>query len=211
MWRVPGLALWLFAAVPLAAQWSVGAEVGMLRFSGTAIDTVTPGDPSRARPSPSTSYAVRVQRGFGKVGIAIGVLYSKGGVGVEKATIAVEEKGLVKFYEVAPEISFLVATPGPGGALRLHVGPMLDRWSLEGGTDPQRVGAHAGVALEWSLGGRWAGILQGEAAVSAGVFQGEDLPAEFAPRATWRRGVSAGFRVRPSPATRRRASAGALR
>jgi hypothetical protein len=196
MWRVPALAVWLFAAAPLAAQWSVSADVGMLRFWGTAIDTVTPSDPSRARPSPSTGYAVRVRRRFGRVGVGIGVLYSKGGVGVEKATIAVEQKGVFKFYEVAPEISFLVATPGPDGAFRLYVGPMLGRWSLEGGTGAKRVGGRGAVALEWSLGGRWVGTLQGEAAVSAGVIQGEDLPAEFAPRATWRRGVSAGVRVR---------------
>jgi hypothetical protein len=74
MWRVPELAVWLFAAPPLAAQWSVGAGVGMLRFSGTAIDTSTSQDPASTRPSPSTRYALRVQRGFGTLGVGIGVL-----------------------------------------------------------------------------------------------------------------------------------------
>jgi len=196
MWRVPGLALWLFAAAPLAAQWSVGAEVGMLRFWGTAIDTVTPGDPSRARPSPSTSFGVRVQRHFGPVGLGIGVSYSKGGAGVENKTVAVEQKGLVKFYEIAPEVSFRVARLGPGGALRLHVGPSYDRWSLTDGSDTRRIGARAAVAVDWSLGGRFIGTLQGGAAVSAGVFGREDLPFEFARRATWRRSVSTGVRLR---------------
>jgi hypothetical protein len=35
MWRVAPLALSLFAAAPLAAQWSVGADLGMLTFWGT--------------------------------------------------------------------------------------------------------------------------------------------------------------------------------
>jgi hypothetical protein len=196
MWRVPGLALWLFAAAPLAAQWSVGAEVGMLRFWGTSIDTVTPGDPSRARPSPSTSYAVRVQRQVGRIGLGIGVLYSKGGAGVEQGSVAIDEKGLLKLYEVAPEVSFLVAKPGPGGGLRLRVGPMYDRWSLKGGTNPRRVGAHAAVSLDWPLGGRWTGSLEGGAAVSAGVFEEEDLPPEYVRRATWWRSISTGVRVR---------------
>ena len=196
MERVAALAVWLFGAAPLAAQWSAGVEVGMLRFWGTSIDTVTPGDPTRARPSPSTSFSVKVQRDFGRVGVGIGVLYSKGGAGVENATVAVEEKNLIKVYEVAPEVSFRVARLGPGGALRLHVGPSYDRWSLTDGSDTRRIGARAAVAVDWSLGGRFIGTLQGGAAVSAGVFGREDLPFEFARRATWRRSVSTGVRLR---------------
>jgi len=196
MWRVPGMAVWLFAAPSLAAQWSVGGEVGMLRFWGTAVDTTTSQDPASTRPSPSTSYALRVQRRFGALGVGIGILYSRMGVGAENGAVAVEEKGLVKLYEIAPEVSLLVATPGPGGALRVHAGPVFDRWSPIGGKDMRRVGARAAVALEWLLGGRWIGTLQGGAAVSASVLRAEDLPAEFAPRATWRRGLSAGISLR---------------
>lgn len=197
MWRVTGLVVWLFAAPELAAQWSAGVEVGILRFWGTAIDTVTPTDPPRARPSPSTSYAVRVQRRFGRVGVGIGFLYSKSGAGVENETVAIEETGLVKLYEVAPEISFLVARPGPGGSLLVHVGPLYERWWLRYEEDTRRrVGARAAVGLDWPLGGRWSGTLTGEAAVSAGVFSAEDLPSEFARRATWRRALSAGIQVR---------------
>jgi hypothetical protein len=196
MWRLGSLAVWLFAAPPLAAQWSIGAEVGMLRFWGTAIDTSTSQDPASTRPSPSTSYALRVQRRFGTLAVGIGVLYSRTGVGVENAAVAVEGKGLVKLYEIAPEVSCLVAKPGPGGALHVHVGPLFDRWSLAGGKDARRVGARAAVALDWPLGGRWTGTLQGGAAVYASVFQAEDLPAEFAPRATWRRALSAGINLR---------------
>ena len=196
MWRVPGFALWLFAAAPLAAQWSVGAEVGMLRFGGTSIDTATPGAPHRARPSPSTSYGVRVERRFGTVGVGLGVLRSTGGVGVENAELAVEEKDMLKFFEITAEVSFLIAKPGPGGALRLRIGPVFDRWLLTGGDTTWRTGGRGAASLEWSLGGRWIGTLEGGAAVTAGVLGQQDLPAEFARRATWRRAVSAGVRVR---------------
>lgn len=210
MWRVSGLALWLFAAAPLAAQWSAGVEVGTLRFGGSAIDTSTPNDPHRARPSPSTSYEVRVQRDFGKIGVGIGVLYSKSGVGVETATITVEERSLAKFYAIAPEVSFLVAKPGPGGALRLRAGPSFDRWALTGGDTTWRVGARAAVSLDWPLGGPWIGILQAGATVSECVFDVEDLPPGFVRSATWRRAVSVGIALRPGSApTRPPASAGA--
>ena len=198
MWRVPGLALWLFAAPPLAAQWSASLEVGMHRYWGTSIDTVTPRDPARARPSPSTSYAARVERRVGKIGVGVGFLYSKGGIDVGNATNTVQEAGLLKLYEVAPEISFLLASPGPGGALRMHVGPLFDRWQPQyEGEDPrQRVGARAALGLDWSLGGRCGGTLTGEVAVIPGVFNAEDLPTEFERRSTWRRAISAGVRVR---------------
>jgi hypothetical protein len=144
------------------------------------------------------SYAARVERRFGKIGVGIGFLYSKGGIGVESATTTVEEAGLLKLYEVTPEISFLIAKPGPGGALRVHVGPLFDRWQPQyEGEDPmQRVGARAALGLDWSLGGRCSGTLNGEVAVTPGVFRGEDLPLGFARRATQRRAVSAGLRVR---------------
>jgi len=172
MWRVPGLALWLFAAPPLTAQWSASLEVGMLRYWGSSIDTATPRDPARARPSPSTSYAARVERRVGKIGVGVGFLYSKGGIDVGNATNTVQEAGLLKLYEVAPEISFLLASPGPGGAVRMHVGPLFDRWQPQyEGEDPrQRVGAHAALGLDWSLGGRCGGTLKVEVAVIPGVF-----------------------------------------
>jgi hypothetical protein len=116
-----------------------------------------------------------LERYFGTIGLGIAVLYSKSGAGVESATIAVEEKGVVKMYAVAPEVSLLVARPGPGGALRLRLGPSFDRWALTGGDTTWRVGARAAVSLEWPLGGPWIGSLQAGAAVSAGVFDAEDL------------------------------------
>jgi hypothetical protein len=196
MWRLVSLALWLFAVAPLAAQWSVGADVGMLRFWGTSIDTTTLDDPVSERPSPATRYAVGVERRFGTVGVGIGLLYSSGGVRAENGSIAVDAKDGAKLYEVAAEVSLLIAKPGPGGALRLHVGPMFDRWTLTGGADTRRAGAHAAVSLEWPIAGRLTGVFRGGAAVSACVFSAEDFPPEYAQRTTWRRAFSAGISVR---------------
>lgn len=210
MWRASGVALWLFAAAPLAAQWSAGLEIGTLRFSGTATDTSAPGEAHGARPSPSTSYEIRVQRQFGVIGVGIGILYSKGGVGVETAAVTVVENGVTKFYAIAPEASWLVARPGPGGALRLHGGPSFERWSLTGGDTTWRVGAHGAVSLEWPLGGPWIGTIQAGTTVSEGVFGVEDLPPGYMRQATWRNSISAGIALRPhAAATPPRASFGA--
>ena len=196
MGRLAGIALALLATSPLAAQWSVGAELGMVSFSGTSVDTTTASDPGKARPSPAASYALRVERRAGRIGAGIGVLYSKGGAGVANGSVAVDEKGVLKFYEIAPEVSFLVARPGGVGSFRLHLGFMFDRWDLKGGTVNTRLGAHTAASLSWPLVGQLWVLFQGGAAVSAGVFSVEDLPDTFARRATWRRSVSAGVRVR---------------
>ena len=196
MWRLAGIALALLAPSPLAAQWSVGAEIGLLTFSGTSTDTTTASDPGKARPSPAGSYALRVERRAGRIGAGIGVLYSSGGAGVANRSVSVDEKGVLKFYEVAPEISFLIARPGGLGSLRLHVGFIYDRWDLKGGTVNKRFGGHTAASLSWPLIGRLSVLFQGGAAVSAGVFSVEDLPDTFVRRATWRRALSAGVQVR---------------
>ena len=116
MWRLAPLALWLFAAAPLAAQWSVGAELGMLTFWGTSIDTTTSDDPPSEHPSPARSYAVGVQRRFGSLGVGIGLLRLRGGARVENGSLALDVKDGVKLDEVVVELSFLIARPGSGGA-----------------------------------------------------------------------------------------------
>jgi hypothetical protein len=67
------------------------------------------------------------------------------GVGAENGAVAVEEKGLVKLYEIAPEVSFLVAKPGPGGALRVHAGPRSTGGRRQVGRTPG----------EWAPAPRW--------------------------------------------------------
>jgi hypothetical protein len=196
MWRVAGLGVWLVAAGPLAAQWSVGAEVGMLRFWGASADTLAPSDPASARPSPSTAYAVRVQRRFGAAGVAIGLLYSPGGVGVENGSVAVEEKGAVKLHEVAPEASVRVAKPGPGGALCLHVGPVIDRWSPTHEPRRTRIGARAAVSLNWPLAGALIGTFAAGVALSSSMFLDDEVPEGYVLRAMWRRALSAGIQWR---------------
>jgi hypothetical protein len=196
MWRASVLALWLFAATPLAAQWSVSTEVGMLRFWGAAVDTAAPDDPSGARPSPSTSVSVRVQRRCGTIGLGIGVLHSSGGIGVEKKTIAVEEKDVVQLDEVLLDAALRVASPGPGGAVVLHLGPVIDRWSPVDVPRRTRIGARAAVSLDLPIGARWTGTFAAGVALSASLFLDDEVPEGFVLRAMWRRALSAGIQLR---------------
>jgi hypothetical protein len=196
MWRLSGLAVWLVAAPSLAAQWSVGVEVGMLGFGGSAFDTSAAIDPATIRPSPGRAYGLRVQRRSGAFGIGLGVLYSSTGVGAEGRSIVVEEKGVLKLYEVAPEVLILVARPGAGGALCIHLGPLLDIWSLSGEKNRTRVAAQVAVSLDWPMIGRLTGTFQAGVGLGPSVWEEDELPDGYARRATWRRALSAGINLR---------------
>ena len=196
MWRLSGLAVWLVVAPSLAAQWSVGVEIGTVAFGGSAFDTSDAVDPGTIRPSPGRAYGVSVQRLSGAFGVGLGVRYSSTGVGAEGSSVIVEEKGVLKVYEVAPEVLILLAKPGAGGALRLHLGPLLDIWSTSGEKDRRRVAAQAAVSLDWPMTGRLAGTFRAGVAVGPSVWEESDLPDGYALRATWHRAFSAGISLR---------------
>jgi hypothetical protein len=196
MWRLSGLIVWLFSAPPLAAQWSVGVEVGTLGFSGSAFDTSGPVDPAIIRPSPGRSYGLRLQRRSGALGVGLGVLYSSTGVGAEGQSSVVEEKGVLKLHELAPEVLILLARPGGGGALRIHLGPVLDIWSLLEEKDRTRVAAQGGVSLDWPMIGRLTGTFQAGIEVSPSLWRESELPDGYTRRAMWRRAFSAGVQLR---------------
>jgi len=196
MWRLSGLAVWLVVAPSLAAQWSAVAEVGRVDFHGGAFDTSSVADPATIRPSPGRAYSLHVRRQVSTFGVGLGVLYSSTGVGAEGKNVIVEEKGVLKFYEVAAEVLILLAKPGAGGALRLHLGPLLDIWSLTGEKDRTRVAAQIAVSLDWPMIGAVAGTFRAGVALGPSAWLDDELPDGYERRMIWRRAFTAGIGLR---------------
>jgi hypothetical protein len=185
----------VFAALPLAGQWSVSAEMGLLTCAGGATDTSVSGNGNTLRPSRSTTYGLRVQRRFGTFGVGVGLLHSNSGAGAENDESSVEVKNSMEVYEVTPEFLVVIARPGAGGALLLHAGVVLDHWKLQSdGRD--RVAALAAISLDWPMTGRLSGTFRAGLAVGPSVFDEGEIPDGFERRATWRRSVAAGVLVR---------------
>ena len=116
------------------------------------------------------------------------------GLALESDETVFVAKNLLAFWEIAPEVSMGVA--GSEVSVRLQLGPLFDVWLPEGGTSHSRVGAHAGVSLEWLLGARVSGSVQAALALSSSAFRPGDLPARFELPSLWRRGVAGGVRWR---------------
>jgi len=189
------LAVCVLSAAPLAAQWSVGVELGQLACRGGSTDTSSSDLPNTLRPSPGATFALRVQRRFAGFGAGIALLYSQTGVGAENDETTVEIRNKMELLELAPEVFVVLARPGAGGVFLLHAGVLIDRWSLES-DERNRMAGLAAVSLDWPMAGRLSGTFRAGLAVGPSVFNEGEMPEGFERRATWRRSITAGILVR---------------
>ncbi len=197
IWRHPGLllpGLLLVSSPRLAAQWSLAVEATASYYGGTSRDSGT--DPTAFRPHHPTSVGLRVDRQFGRLGFGVGAALTGADLIAENSSVGAILKDALDLFEVAPEVALLLGRSGPGPAVRVHAGPLIDIWSREGEDTRTRAGGQAGLSLEWPVSRRFAGSLRVAAAVTESLFREGELPPGFERRAMWRRSVSLGLRYR---------------
>lgn len=177
-------------------QWTIGAEVGIAHFTGSSIDTTTTTDPAKLSPDRPTTVGLRIARDAGRVRFGVRWLYAKAGLAARKGAAALLDKNDMQVFEIALEASYRLARVGSAGALRLEAGPILDLWAVRDLDARTRAGGQAAIVWEWEVSGRLRGAIRATAGVTGSVFQADELPAELARRATWRRGVTIGLAYR---------------
>ena len=196
--RHPGLllpGLLLVSQPRLAAQWSLAVEATASYYDGVSRDSGA--DPTAFRPHHPTSVGLRVDRRFGRLGFGVGAALGGGAdLIAENSSVGAILKDALDLFEVAPEVALLPGRTGPGLAVRVHAGPLIDIWSREGGDTRTRAGGQVGVSLESPLSRRFAGSLRVAAALTSSLFREGELPPGFERRAMWRRSVSLGLRYR---------------
>jgi len=178
----------------LVAQWSVAVEATASYYGGTSRDGEA--DPTAFRPHHPTSVGLRVDRRFGRLGLGVGAALAGADLVAENNSVGAILKDALDLFEVAPEVALLLGRTGPGLAVRVHAGPLIDVWSPQGGDTRTRLGGQAGLSLEWPATRRFAGSLRGAAALTGSLFKQGELPPGFERRAMWRRSVSLGLRYR---------------
>jgi len=176
------------------SQWWVGVEVGSPHYRGSSRDTSTGGGP-RLRPGDGTTVAFRVDRRFGRVGVAVRASFGKPGIVGDQGPVAVMDKSTGQVVEVATLVAVRVGGIGPSGAVRAEVGPALHLWNIDDDVR-SRVSALGALAYEWPLAGRCSGAIRLEGTLSRSWFEEGELPPEYDLRLTWRYGVTLGLRYR---------------
>src|SRR5256884_2179186 len=190
----PGLPLLglLIASQPrLAAQWSLAVEAAASYYGGTSRNGEA--DPTAFRPHHPTSLGLRGDRRFGRLSVGVGATLASADLIAENSSVGAILKGALDLFEVAPEVAVTLGRTGPGLAVRVHAGPLIDIWSPEGADTRTRTGGQVGLSLEWPVSRRFARSLRGSAAVTASLFREGELPPGFGLRAMSRPSVSLGL------------------
>jgi len=174
------------------AQWYVGFGLMATRYGGTARDTS--GNP-KARPGDATMVGVRFERSVGQARVGLRLSYGTPGLSLTGQGLTITDRTAGQLIEAAVPLNFRVGGVGPSGAVRAELGPTLHLWKF-GDEIRSRVGASGGVAYEWSVTGRFLGVIRTEGMLSKSWFDENDLPPEYLRRMTWRYGVSLGVSYR---------------
>ena len=188
-------ALVAFPIRATSGQWTVGLEVGAARFGGSAHDTTNGSGPPRWRPGDAPTIGLRLERGWGRFGVALKGSYGKPGLSAIGQGLIVTDKSSGQLVEVATVVAVRVGGIGPSGALRAELGPALHLWKF-GDDMHSGVGALGALAYEWPVAGRFSGAIRLEGMLSKSWFEEGDLPPEYDLRLTWRYGVTLGLRYR---------------
>jgi len=138
---------------------------------------------------------VRFERSVGHARVGLRLSYGKPGLSLTGKGLTITDRTAGQLIEAAAPLNFRVGGIGPSGAVRAELGPTLHLWKV-GDEIRSRVGASGGLAYEWSVTGRFLGLIRTEGMVSKSWFDKNDLPPDFVRRMTWRYGVTLGVSYR---------------
>lgn len=175
-------------------RWSLTAETGLVRFSGSASGVVAdaPGEPVSVGPDRTTALGARLSRDLGGASVGVGIWYAESGVISESSSGAIIVDQLrFHLFELAPEIGARLLTFGAARTVRIHAGPILDHWTAR--ANRTRLGVQAALSLEIPLGRRWGGTVRAGWAATGSVFNADEVGSEVNRRSTRRRMLTLGL------------------
>ena len=181
----------LALANPASAQWTVSFGVGSDRFWGGSEEVAPEG--KSFRPYRPTVLGVGLEHRGQSMGLGLGVRYTAASLGLEGPDVLLAVEGAFTVVGLAPEVSYRLATLGPGNRLLVHLGPLLELWHPVDEDWRVRAGGQVAVSLVVPLGGRFGLSFGGNVAVISSPFQSDDLLNQYDLRPLWRRGIAAGL------------------
>jgi hypothetical protein len=184
---------------PLFGQWRVGVEVGATSFWGGSVDTE--GNHTSFRPYRPTTFGLGVERQADRYAVGLQVHYAEASLALLGPERAILAEGVFTIVSISPELAFRIATLGPGNELRLHAGPLFERWEITDQDSRTRVGAQGSISLDVPLGGRFGGVVLASAAVTPSPYEEGELDLgggapTYDLQTLWRRSFALGLRYR---------------
>ncbi|HEY8197096.1 MAG TPA: hypothetical protein VIG04_08965 [Gemmatimonadales bacterium] len=184
---------------PLFGQWRVGVEVGATRFWGGSVDTE--GNHTSFRPYRPTSFGLGLERQTDRYAVGLQLHYAEASLALEGPERAILAEGVFTIASISPELAVRIATLGPGNELRLHAGPLFERWEITDQDSRTRVGAQGSISLDVPLGGRFGGVVLASAAVTPSPYEEGELDLgggapTYDLQTLWRRSFALGLRYR---------------
>jgi hypothetical protein len=178
----------------VAAQWNVELGVGADRYWGGSV--ATDADHRSFRPYRPTVFGMGVERRGRSLGLALQVRYTEAGLGLEGEGAVAAIDGVFTILSLSPELVYRLVTLGPVSQLRLHIGPLIERWGIIDEDSKTRLGAQSALSLDVPLGGRFAGSVLAGLAVTPSPFEASQLGEAFEPSTLWRRRFAVGMQYR---------------
>lgn len=173
--------------------WGVTPEIGLSRFSGTAVKD-SAGESRSFHPSSSTSVGIRVDRTGRNIGFAVGVFYDVTGMVETGEPIALTIHDIVKLYSVRPAVSVRIFNAGPS-AVFITCGLALERWQLAGEDARHRLGGQGAIGVRAPLGGQFFLQVRWEASLSPSILENQELPDDFKLRGNLQTKLGIGIRL----------------
>lgn len=189
-------AVWCRSA---SGQWALTSEVGATRFWGASLDNE--GNHTSFRPYRPTTFGLGVERQTGRYTAALHVHYAAASLALEGPEAIISAEGVFTIVSISPELAVRIATLGSGSQVRLHAGPLFERWDIIDEGARTRVGAQGSVSLDVPLGGRFGGVVLAGAAVTPSPYRERELDLgggapTYDLRTLWRRSFALGLRYR---------------
>ena len=198
--RYVTLLLLCVVAVPCRVEGQIGLSVDAHQFTvgGVSRDTSAANSGESFKPFRPILVAVRPEWSFGRVRVGLGIAYGTPDIADDGDPLAVVLHNTAKVLEFAPEVSYRLAELPRGLIVRIHGGPLIDSWKLDG-EDAARTRAGGLVALstEFPVFAKLHGVVRLSGALTAGLFERSDLPPEFRLQAMRRLGIGLGLRYGP--------------
>ena len=177
------------------AQFGLSVDVHLFSYGGVSHDTSAGNVGESFRPYRPLLAALRPEWDFGRVRIGFGMAYGTPDIAEDGQPLALVLHNTGKVLEMAPEFSYRLVRLPRGLAFRLHAGPLIDIWKLEGEDGVRtRGGGLVAVSAEFPVTAKLHGIVRVSGAITSGLFERSDLPPEFKLEGMRRAGIGLGLR-----------------